>query len=1143
MFQWFLNLSLSRKQTLVMLVSGLIPLVLVDLISLSVAGSSIERQVFSQLESVRDNKAEAVRRYFEGVEKHVVTLASGTDIRRAMSSLSHAFSRISQSEGVEDAELQAYKEQLEEYYTNEFSERYQSENEGKTIDIGALMASLDKEALVAQYFYIAENEHPLGEKHQLDAAVGASRYHTLHRAFHPGIRQFLEAFGYYDIFLVDIKSGDVVYSVFKELDFGTSLISGPYKETNFAEAFKSARELDVGETVLIDYAQYPPSYEAAASFIATPIFDREEAVGVLVFQMPVEPINQIMSERSGMGDTGETYLVGPDYLMRSDSFLDPDHRTVKASFASPAQGAVKTGATVRGINGVTDTKVMPSYQGVNVLSAFSQILVGKNAWAIVSEIHTDEAFSAVTSLRITILLIALGIVVVLVFFAVVISRVVSAPIIQLSDAIIRVGEQGDFSVSIKNKNKDEVGRTSRALNDLLKNLSEAILSTNGVLENMGKGQFDKKVSTDFAGQLGQLAQGVNSANTLVESSKMAQQKQAEAAEASAEQAQKMAENADRQARQALIVKQALDVSATSAFITNESHNIVYRNNSMMRMLGSLEKNIQKVITGFNVSDVIDTDISPFLSDPDAQKSQLREGSGTFGYDLSMGELEFTISATPIRDEKNIYLGAVIEVIDMTEILARQLQERCIFEENARIRQALDTSSTSTMIADPNFNIIYTNRSLNSMMQNAQRDLQEYMGEFDATNLLGQNMDVFHKDPSHQRRVLSELSQTYSNQVKAGNRTFSIIANPILDHEGKRIGTVVEWADRTAEVAIETEIDNIIDAASGGDFSATLDIANKEGFFLSVSESLNRLLKTTNIALADVIRVFSALASGDLTQKITREYTGEFARLKEDANTTVEKLQQVIEEIYEGSSTISRAAQEISSGNVDLSQRTEEQASSLEETAASMEQMTRIVQSSEQETQAAFSASQGSIAIAREGNDSVQGITQSMKEISESSEKISNIISVIDEIAFQTNLLALNAAVEAARAGDQGRGFAVVAGEVRQLAQRSASAAKEIKILIQDSVQKVSGGSKLVEASGATLSTIVSEIEKVGEIMDGILTSAKEQSLGIKQVSSAISQMDQITQQNAALVEEATAASENMADQARRLDSVVGFFKR
>lgn len=297
-----------------------------------------------------------------------------------------------------------------------------------------------------------------------------------------------------------------------------------------------------------------------------------------------------------------------------------------------------------------------------------------------------------------------------------------------------------------------------------------------------------------------------------------------------------------------------------------------------------------------------------------------------------------------------------------------------------------------------------------------------------------------------------------------------------------------------------------------------------------------------LGTADMGRVLGALANGDLTEYVTNDYTGMFSQVKVDANLAIEQLTRIVLRLKDATDSINTAAREIAQGNADLSQRTEEQASSLEETASSMEELTSTVQqnaeSAKQGNQLAASASE----IAVEGGRVVGQVVETMGFINESSKKIVDIISVIDGIAFQTNILALNAAVEAARAGEQGRGFAVVASEVRNLAQRSAAAAKEIKTLISDSVEKVDTGTKLVDRAGKTMEQIVSSIKRVADIMAEVTAASQEQSSGISQVNQAITQMDEVTQQNAALVEQAAAAAETLQEQAEGLKEVVMTFQ-
>jgi methyl-accepting chemotaxis protein len=304
----------------------------------------------------------------------------------------------------------------------------------------------------------------------------------------------------------------------------------------------------------------------------------------------------------------------------------------------------------------------------------------------------------------------------------------------------------------------------------------------------------------------------------------------------------------------------------------------------------------------------------------------------------------------------------------------------------------------------------------------------------------------------------------------------------------------------------------------------------------------KLQMTIAAVLGETSDVMNSLAAGELSKSMVGKYDGEFARLAESVNGFIQRLRDIVTTIVQSSDTMQQSATEIAHGNADLSQRTEEQASSLEETASSMEEMTGTVKQNADNARQANSLASAARDQAEKGGEVVSRTVRAMDEINKSSKQIADIIGVIDEIAFQTNLLALNAAVEAARAGEQGRGFAVVAGEVRNLAQRSAGAAKEIKSLIKDSVSKVDEGSRFVNESGKTLAEIVVAVKKVSDIIAEIAAAGQEQSSGIEQVNKAIMQMDEMTQQNAALVEEAASASESMKNDAQNMYELMKFFK-
>jgi len=343
-------------------------------------------------------------------------------------------------------------------------------------------------------------------------------------------------------------------------------------------------------------------------------------------------------------------------------------------------------------------------------------------------------------------------------------------------------------------------------------------------------------------------------------------------------------------------------------------------------------------------------------------------------------------------------------------------------------------------------------------------------------------------------------------------------------------------------AINAEIKRLAGAAATGDFSQRGDADSYQYDFREMVAGLNTLMETTDENLSEVSNLLQAIARGDLSVRMQGDFHGVFARMRDDANATVAQLTDIVGRIQQASSAINTAAGEIASGNADLSQRTEQQAANLEETAASMEELTSTVRQNADSARQANQLAVSAAAVASQGGQVVSEVVDTMRDIEGSSRKIGEIISVIDGISFQTNILALNAAVEAARAGEQGRGFAVVASEVRTLAQRSATAAKEIKGLIEASVDRVADGSRLVNQAGTTMGEIVTSVQRVTDIMAEISAASQEQSAGIEQVNQTITQMDETTQQNAALVEEASAAARSMEEQAQGLAEAVSVFQ-
>ena len=358
---------------------------------------------------------------------------------------------------------------------------------------------------------------------------------------------------------------------------------------------------------------------------------------------------------------------------------------------------------------------------------------------------------------------------------------------------------------------------------------------------------------------------------------------------------------------------------------------------------------------------------------------------------------------------------------------------------------------------------------------------------------------------------------------------------------KRVITDALDAAKANLGAINAEIKQLAGAAAAGDFAQRGNVSRFEHDFADMVAGLNQLMQVTDGNLAQVSGMLRAIADGDLRARMQGEFHGVFERIASDANTTAAQLATIVADIKQVANSVQDAAAEIATGNNDLSQRTEQQAANLEETAASMEELTSTVRQNAEHARTANGLAHSAADVASKGGEVVGQVVETMGGIEASSRRIAEIISVIDGIAFQTNILALNAAVEAARAGDQGRGFAVVASEVRTLAQRSAAAAKEIKGLIDESVEKVTDGSTLVRQAGSTMAEIVASVQRVTDIMAEISAASQEQSAGIEQVNQTVVQMDGATQQNAALVEEASAAARSMEQQAARLVESVGVF--
>lgn len=776
-----------------------------------------------------------------------------------------------------------------------------------------------------QQTYITDNPNPTGNKEELDYAPDGTLYSQVHEKYHPWMRKFLRERGYYDIFLFDTR-GNLVYTVFKELDYATNLNNGEYKDTDLGNAFRAALEGKKGEKFFFDFKPYAPSHGAPASFISTPIVNDAGSVeGVLVYQMPIDAINEIMSAEQGLGESGKAFFIGQDNLVRNQvrHVEEPTILKLKVDRPSVRKALAGEKATGRYVDdrGMEEfiASVPLQFNGVN--------------YAIAAQIDEREADAAVYIMRNDMVINSIIVQTIIALLAFLIGRALSNRVSALSHAVTKIADGDDASIP----------------------------------------------SLEAQDEIGDIARGLKEIN---------------------------------------------------------------------------------------------------------------------------------------------------------EVGQRALQ----------VKAALDAMDSGVMIANTDYEITYTNPAVYEMLKHQQDNLRKDLPKFDVDKVMGANIDIFHKNPSHQRGMLDALETTHASEINVGGAIFALSVTPVKNKEGVRTATVVQWTDITIEKAIEREVESIVDACAAGDFTQRLDKSGKEGFMLKLAEGMNEICDTADDGLSEVKSMIEKLSHGDLTSKMTGDFKGIFDEIKTSLNNTVDKLFSMVTEIQASTESVNSASNEISSGSQDLAHRTEQQASTLEETAASMEQMTSTVRQNAENAKKANEISVKSNRVAQGGAEVVSDAVKAMADIQESSQKIADIIGVIDDIAFQTNLLALNAAVEAARAGEAGKGFAVVAAEVRALAGRSAESSKEIKELITASVELIDNGFKNVNQSGETFKEILESVKQTASLIEEISAASNEQARGIDEINSAVSQMDDTTQQNAALVEENTAAARSMADQVAQLEKLVKFFK-
>ncbi|MBV7297049.1 methyl-accepting chemotaxis protein [Enterovibrio paralichthyis] len=474
--------------------------------AVSESGKALETQVENQLRSVRAIKKTEIENYFATISRQIVNMANSTMTENAIVQFSKSFQSV-ESEALPKANQ---AEVLNNYYVDEFGRTYQETNNQAT-DATSKLNTIGTSGQLLQQAYIGMNQHPLGSKHLLDKADDGTTYSEVHEVYHPNYRKYLESFGYYDIFLVD-TSGNVVYTVFKELDYATNLDTGAYKDTGLAQAYKGAKNLKAGEFAFIDFAPYYPSYDSPASFIASPVVKNGERIGVIIFQMPIDAINSMMTYDSewradGLGDTGESYLVGSDNLIRSqarmlvenkDAYLDALRASgvaentvsrIATTESSAGQQPINTAHINAAIGGEAGFTVTKNHFGKDVFSAYTPIDILGQRWALVTEITKSEALTTVHALQNSLYtkagVVGFIIIVISALIAWLIANSISRPISVLTSKIIQIAKEHDLTIRLEAKSKDEIGELSRSMNTMLDDFMGLIKGADATAKALG----------------------------------------------------------------------------------------------------------------------------------------------------------------------------------------------------------------------------------------------------------------------------------------------------------------------------------------------------------------------------------------------------------------------------------------------------------------------------------------------------------------------------------------------------------------------------------------------------------------------------------------------------------------------------------